>query len=140
MEPTNIEDYIDEHTNAPIWIDFSTLEDSVDKNDENLFFCKPVYGNPVLWQCGDDIGGDVLGMWRRGACNYYKTKHSHGHLGSYTIESIVERIRNVVANGVKEIWISSEDTRAYGSDIGVNLPILLKAIIAELRYDRITMF
>ncbi|KAF6174780.1 hypothetical protein GIB67_031304 [Kingdonia uniflora] len=53
-----------------------------------------------------------------GACTYYMTKYSCGHLGSYTIESLVERVRNVVADGVKVIWISSEDTRAYGRDIG----------------------
>ncbi|KAF6139393.1 hypothetical protein GIB67_026235 [Kingdonia uniflora] len=74
-----------------------------------------------------------------GACTYCKTKHARGHLGSYTIESLVERVRNVVADGVKEIWISSEDTGAYGHDIGVNLPILLKAIVAELPSDRSTM-
>ncbi|KAF6143710.1 hypothetical protein GIB67_021720 [Kingdonia uniflora] len=75
-----------------------------------------------------------------GACTYYKTKHVRGYLGSYTIKSLVERVRNVVADGVKEIWISSEDTKAYGRDIGVNLPILLKAIVAELPSDRSTMF
>ncbi|KAF6143917.1 hypothetical protein GIB67_001711 [Kingdonia uniflora] len=56
------------------------------------------------------------------------------------IKSLVERIINVVADGVKEIWISSEDTGAYGHDIGVNLPILLKAIVAQLPSDRNTMF
>ncbi|KAF6144298.1 hypothetical protein GIB67_024525 [Kingdonia uniflora] len=66
MEPANIEDEIDEHINAPKWIDFSTLEDLVDKNDETLFFCIPVSDDSVLWHCGDDIGGDVLGMWRQG--------------------------------------------------------------------------
>ncbi|KAF6174814.1 hypothetical protein GIB67_010640 [Kingdonia uniflora] len=75
-----------------------------------------------------------------GACTYCKTKHACGHLGSYTIESLVEHVRNVVADGVKEIWISSKDTGAYGHDIGVNLPILLKAIVAELPSDRSKMF
>ncbi|KAF6142194.1 hypothetical protein GIB67_037112 [Kingdonia uniflora] len=56
------------------------------------------------------------------------------------IESLVEHVRNVVVNGVKEIWISSEDTGAYGCDIGVNFPILLKAIVAKLPSDRSTMF
>ncbi|KAF6151484.1 hypothetical protein GIB67_016296 [Kingdonia uniflora] len=75
-----------------------------------------------------------------GACTYCKTKHARGHLGSYTIKSLEEHIRNVVADGVKDIWISSEDTGAYGRDIGINLPILLEAIIAELPFDRSTMF
>ncbi|KAK3230087.1 hypothetical protein Dsin_001968 [Dipteronia sinensis] len=74
-----------------------------------------------------------------GACTYCKTKHARGHLGSYTIESIVNRVRTVAADGVKEIWLSSEDTGAYGHDIGVNLPKLLNAIVAELPPDGSTM-
>ncbi|CAI9114911.1 OLC1v1015734C1 [Oldenlandia corymbosa var. corymbosa] len=67
-----------------------------------------------------------------GACTYCKTKHARGHLGSYTVESLVDRVKGVMADGVKEIWLSSEDTGAYGRDIGVNLPILLDAIVAVL--------
>ncbi|KAL4183326.1 hypothetical protein AMTRI_Chr11g97630 [Amborella trichopoda] len=74
-----------------------------------------------------------------GACTYCKTKHARGHLGSYTVESLVNRVRQVISGGVKEIWLSSEDTGAYGRDIGVNLPILLNAIVAELPPDRSTI-
>ncbi|OAY23750.1 threonylcarbamoyladenosine tRNA methylthiotransferase [Manihot esculenta] len=74
-----------------------------------------------------------------GACTYCKTKHARGHLGSYTIDSLVGRVRTVIADGVKEIWLSSEDTGAYGRDIGVNLPALLNAIVAELPSDSSTM-
>ncbi|KAH9317738.1 hypothetical protein KI387_019507, partial [Taxus chinensis] len=74
-----------------------------------------------------------------GACTYCKTKHARGHLGSYTVETLVNRAKAVIAEGVKEIWLSSEDTGAYGRDIGVNLPILLKALVAELPSDRSTM-
>ncbi|KAM0940531.1 putative tRNA (N(6)-L-threonylcarbamoyladenosine(37)-C(2))-methylthiotransferase [Dioscorea sansibarensis] len=74
-----------------------------------------------------------------GACTYCKTKHARGHLGSYTVNGLVERVRTVITEGIKEIWLSSEDTGAYGRDIGANLPILLKAIVAELPSDRSTM-
>ncbi|XP_028950842.1 uncharacterized protein [Malus domestica] len=74
-----------------------------------------------------------------GACTYCKTKQARGHLGSYTVDSLVGRVKSVVADGVKEIWLSSEDTGAYGRDIGVNLPILLNAIVAELPSDASTM-
>ncbi|KAJ8769904.1 hypothetical protein K2173_008986 [Erythroxylum novogranatense] len=74
-----------------------------------------------------------------GACTYCKTKHARGHLGSYTIDSLVERVRTVVSDGVKEIWLSSEDTGAYGRDIGVNLPKLLNLIVAALPSDASTM-
>ncbi|KAG1331107.1 putative threonylcarbamoyladenosine tRNA methylthiotransferase [Cocos nucifera] len=74
-----------------------------------------------------------------GACTYCKTKHARGHLGSYTVNSLVERVKIVVSEGVKEIWLSSEDTGAYGRDIGTNLPVLLNSIVAELPPDRSTM-
>ncbi|XP_057830865.1 uncharacterized protein LOC131041701 isoform X3 [Cryptomeria japonica] len=74
-----------------------------------------------------------------GACTYCKTKHARGHLGSYTVDTLVNRVKTVIAEGVKEIWLSSEDTGAYGRDIKVNLPILLKALVAELPSDRSTM-
>ncbi|GFP81389.1 threonylcarbamoyladenosine tRNA methylthiotransferase [Phtheirospermum japonicum] len=74
-----------------------------------------------------------------GACTYCKTKHARGHLGSYTVDSLVGRVRNVIADGVREIWLSSEDTGAYGRDIGVNLPILLNSLVSELPSDGSTM-
>ncbi len=40
---------------------------------------------------------------------------------------------------MREIWLSSEDTGAYGRDIGTNLPSLLSRIIAVLPADRSTM-
>ncbi|XP_024972388.1 threonylcarbamoyladenosine tRNA methylthiotransferase isoform X1 [Cynara cardunculus var. scolymus] len=74
-----------------------------------------------------------------GACTYCKTKHARGHLGSYTVDSLVGRVKSVVNDGVKEIWLSSEDTGAYGRDIGVNLPILLNAIVSALPTNGSTM-
>ncbi|GAB2291172.1 hypothetical protein Dimus_025431 [Dionaea muscipula] len=74
-----------------------------------------------------------------GACTYCKTKHARGHLGSYSVECLVGRVRTVIDEGVREIWLSSEDTGAYGRDIGVNLPILLNAIVAELPSNGSTM-
>ncbi|KAJ0087349.1 hypothetical protein Patl1_07480 [Pistacia atlantica] len=47
----------------------------------------------------------------------------------------VSCVRTVIADGVKEIWLSSEDTGAYGRDIGVNLPILLNALVAAFPPD-----
>ncbi|KAJ6379458.1 hypothetical protein OIU76_016155 [Salix suchowensis] len=52
-----------------------------------------------------------------GACTYCKTKHARGHLGSYTVDSLTGRVKTVIDDGVKEIWLSSEDTGAYGRDI-----------------------
>lgn len=54
-----------------------------------------------------------------GACTYCKTKHARGHLGSYAPAALVARLRTAVADpAVREVWLSSEDTGAYGRDIG----------------------
>ena len=62
-------------------------------------------------------------------CTYCKTKHARGDLGSYPPDQLVERIKTVLAEGVIEIWLTSEDTGAYGRDIGTDLPTLLTAIL-----------
>jgi hypothetical protein len=41
----------------------------------------------------------------------------------------------VVTPQVREIWLSSEDTGAYGRDIGTNLPTLLRRMVAQLPPD-----
>jgi hypothetical protein len=40
---------------------------------------------------------------------------------------------------VREIWLSSEDTGAWGRDIGSSLPELLAALVAELPPDARTL-
>ena len=75
-----------------------------------------------------------------GACTYCKTKHARGELGSYALDALVARVRSAVADPlVREIWLSSEDTGAYGRDIQTNLPALLEALVAELPEDGRTM-
>ena len=68
-------------------------------------------------------------------CTYCKTKHARGQLGSYEIEDIVLRAQEAFKEGVKEIWLTSEDTGAYGRDIGTNLPELLYALIKVIPDD-----
>jgi threonylcarbamoyladenosine tRNA methylthiotransferase CDKAL1 len=67
-----------------------------------------------------------------GSCTYCKTKHARGKLGSYALESIVSRAQAVAQEGVAEIWLSSEDTGAYGLDIGTNISELLHKIVDVL--------
>ena len=67
-----------------------------------------------------------------GACTYCKTVFARGRLGSYTIEALSNRLRNVIGEGVKEIWLTSEDTGAYGRDIGTNISELLVSLCSEL--------
>ena len=62
-------------------------------------------------------------------CTYCKTKHARGELGSYPISEIVDRAVQSFKEGVVEIWLTSEDTGAYGRDIGVTLPDLLWELV-----------
>lgn len=75
-----------------------------------------------------------------GACTYCKTRQARGKLGSYDPEAIVNRVEQVIPEGVREVWLTSEDTGAYGRDIGTNIAILLRDIIAVLpQHDEGTM-
>ena len=47
----------------------------------------------------------------------------------FSIEEIVQRAQQAFLEGVVEIWLTSEDTGAYGIDIGVTLPDLLKELV-----------
>lgn len=67
-----------------------------------------------------------------GSCTYCKTKHARGKLGSYTIEAIVNACIKASKEGVKEIWLTSEDTGAYGRDINTDLPTLLMEILKTI--------
>ncbi|XP_034651678.1 threonylcarbamoyladenosine tRNA methylthiotransferase [Drosophila subobscura] len=62
-------------------------------------------------------------------CTYCKTKHARGDLASYPPEEIVDRARQSFAEGCCEIWLTSEDTGAYGRDIGSSLPELLWQLV-----------
>lgn len=62
-------------------------------------------------------------------CTYCKTKHARGELGSYYPDEIVERIRQSFEEGVVEVWLTSEDTGAYGRDIGTNIVELMWKIV-----------
>ena len=67
------------------------------------------------------------------ACTYCKTKGARGRLASYHPLDIIDRVRHVVeAEGVKEIRLTSEDTGAYGRDIGTSLPELLRGVLAAV--------
>ncbi|KRZ88863.1 Threonylcarbamoyladenosine tRNA methylthiotransferase [Trichinella sp. T8] len=65
-------------------------------------------------------------------CTYCKTKKARGNLASYSIEEIIDRAESCISEGVKEIWLTSEDLGAYGRDIDCTLPELLKALTAKL--------
>lgn len=66
-------------------------------------------------------------------CTYCKTKHARGNLGSYPPTAILSRVNQVLSEGVVEIWLTSEDTGAYGLDIGTNIATLLELLLPILQ-------
>jgi threonylcarbamoyladenosine tRNA methylthiotransferase CDKAL1 len=69
-----------------------------------------------------------------GACTYCITRYARGRLKSFPPGRILEQIREAVADGVKEVWLTSQDTGAYGLDIGSNLPELLNKV-SDIPFD-----
>ncbi|VWU51589.1 radical SAM protein, putative [Hepatocystis sp. ex Piliocolobus tephrosceles] len=66
-----------------------------------------------------------------GNCTYCKTKFARGDLASYQINDIIERIQYVCSQeNIKEIWMTSEDTGAYGIDINTNIIKLLEKVLS----------
>jgi threonylcarbamoyladenosine tRNA methylthiotransferase CDKAL1 len=63
-----------------------------------------------------------------GNCNYCVVKLSRGNLISYSEETIIKHIKESLKQGIKEIWLTGQDTGCYGKDINSSLPKLLNKI------------
>ncbi|MEZ5336011.1 MAG: tRNA (N(6)-L-threonylcarbamoyladenosine(37)-C(2))-methylthiotransferase [Methanolobus sp.] len=62
------------------------------------------------------------------ACAYCIVTVARGKLRSFDPEDIVEDIKRAVAEGCREIWLTSQDNGQYGTDKEVLLPELLKMV------------
>ncbi|MBN2252169.1 MAG: tRNA (N(6)-L-threonylcarbamoyladenosine(37)-C(2))-methylthiotransferase [Kosmotogaceae bacterium] len=62
-------------------------------------------------------------------CSYCAVKIARGRLRSYFVKDIVDNVKRFVDEGLKEIWITSQDNGCYGLDIGSNIIELLKKIV-----------
>jgi len=63
-----------------------------------------------------------------GSCAYCCVVFARGRLRSYDVQEVVERVKKDLATGIREFWVTSQDTACYGRDIGTNLAELLYAI------------
>eukprot|EP00826_Nyctotherus_ovalis_P055493 TRINITY_DN736_c0_g1_i3.p1 TRINITY_DN736_c0_g1~~TRINITY_DN736_c0_g1_i3.p1 ORF type:complete len:556 (-),score=104.02 TRINITY_DN736_c0_g1_i3:135-1802(-) len=68
-----------------------------------------------------------------GQCTFCKTRQARGTLLSYQPADIVNRAKQVVEEGVTELWMTSEDAGTYGRDIGGSFPELCWQVLAVLR-------
>jgi MiaB-like tRNA modifying enzyme len=63
-----------------------------------------------------------------GSCAYCCVVFARGRLRSYDVLDIVKRVREDLDSGLREFWITSQDTACYGRDKGTNLAALLQAL------------
>lgn len=63
-----------------------------------------------------------------GSCAYCCVRFARGRLRSYSIKEIVDRVEKDFVEGVREFWLTSQDTACYGRDIGTNLVSLLQYV------------
>ena len=63
-----------------------------------------------------------------GFCSYCKTKFARGELLSYPVKDLVLQAECFLKQGAKELWLTSQDTGAYGLDIGESLITLANKI------------
>ena len=61
-------------------------------------------------------------------CTFCQTKLAKGDLKSYRIGDIVRQVKTELADGCKEIWLSSTDNGCYGLDIGEDLSSLINNV------------
>ena len=89
---------------------------------EEVKLCLPkIRKNPII-----DIVPISSGC--TGYCSYCSVKFAKGELFSYPKDKILEEIKIAVREGCKEIWLTAQDTAAYGLDNGMRLPKLLNEI------------
>ena len=63
-----------------------------------------------------------------GSCNYCLVRKARGKLVSYPVDLIVDRGRDAVSDGAREIWLTSQDNGAYGKDKESSLAELMNAV------------
>jgi threonylcarbamoyladenosine tRNA methylthiotransferase CDKAL1 len=63
-----------------------------------------------------------------GACAYCCVRLARGSLRSHGIEEIVVQVRADLAQGIRELWFTSQDTASYGRDLGCTLSELLERV------------
>ncbi len=63
-----------------------------------------------------------------GSCSYCCVVSARGHLRSYSINQILQRVKNDFVAGSREFWITSQDTACFGRESGNNLSTLLEPL------------
>lgn len=84
--------------------------------------------NLPLVRCNPAIGIVQIASGCLSDCSFCQTKLAKGRVRSYRMGDIVRQVRAHVAEGCREIWLTSTDNGAYGRDIGCNLADLVENV------------
>lgn len=76
----------------------------------------------------DSYGIVPIATGCRGSCSYCITRLARGELRSRSFERISEAVSKAVAEGPNEVQLTAQDTAAYGSDLGTDLPSLVRRL------------
>lgn len=104
------------------------LDQLVPLLEEGRFTPAPVDKAGLPRQVEDGIATIVVNDGCLGNCSFCITKLARPGLRSYPVDSIVEATREAVAEGAREVRLTSMDTGAYGQDQGTNLAELVREV------------
>lgn len=65
------------------------------------------------------------------SCTYCKTKHARGKLYSYRPKDIRAKVFRALEEGVKEVWLTSQDNGCYGFDIKTDAAELINELCKD---------
>ena len=88
---------------------------------------KPSLSLPKI-QVNQVVGIIPINYGCLGSCSYCCVLLARGRLRSYKTDEIVARVKQDLASGAKEIWLTSQDTACYGRDIATDLADLLRQV------------
>lgn len=107
------------------------IESAVNSNNyESFGFGKHVKINLPRIRINPVVGIVPICQGCLDACGFCSTRLVKGILYSYPEESIVQEVKDAVADGCREVWLTGQDTACYGFDRKTNLPELLRKLCA----------
>ncbi len=119
---SNVNAVFDTNSISKIIKVISTMNDYLSKEkEERLLF-------PVVRK-NKDIAIINIAQGCTNFCAFCATKLSRGNLKSYRLGDIKRAVEKAVKENCKKIYITGQDTGAYGLDIKTNLPELLSELI-----------
>lgn len=107
-----------------------TKIDEIITSEKDIFSkIKEVKLNLPVLRKNRDIGITIIQEGCTNNCSFCSTKLARGALSSYRIGDIKRELEKAVKQGCKKIYLTGQDTGAYGLDIKTDLPSLLKELV-----------